>query len=104
LWYDAGVMTHDEIKKLGTLSRIALSEGEVATFSQEIDAILAYVSTVKNIADQSPGAPVPGVRYNVLRSDEVSNVPGQYTTAMLASMPKTSGQYLSVKKILKQTD
>lgn len=105
MWYDAVIMTKDEIRTLGRLSRIALSDTEVETFNQEIESILEYVSTVKNIAGgDSTAEPALGARYNVLRPDLVTNTPGEYTEAMLRAMPKTSGQYLSVKKILKQTD
>lgn len=105
MWYDACIMTSDEIRTLGSLSRIALSDDEVETFNQEIEAIVAYVSVVKNIAsgvEAQAQAQALGVRYNVLRTDVVTNTPGQYTEAMLAAMPKTTGQFLAVKKILKQ--
>lgn len=98
-------MTTDEIKKLGSLSRIALTEHELETFSQEIDSIITYVSAVKDIAAVDVEVtPRVGVRFNVLRSDAVTNVPGQYTDVMLAAMPHKSGQYLAVKKILKIAD
>jgi len=98
-------MTKDEIKNLGNLARIALSEAEVATFNQEIDSILEYVSVVKDIAGPDIlSEPAVGPRFNVLRKDAVTNTPGQYTEAMLKAMPKTNGQYLSVKKILKQAE
>ncbi|MBY0538635.1 aspartyl/glutamyl-tRNA amidotransferase subunit C [Patescibacteria group bacterium] len=95
-------MTKEEIRTLGNLSRIALSEQEVEVFNAEIDSILEYVSAVKNIAEATRDTKSLGVRFNVLRTDEVINTLGQYTDAMLASMPKTSGQFLAVKKILKQ--
>jgi aspartyl-tRNA(Asn)/glutamyl-tRNA(Gln) amidotransferase subunit C len=96
-------MTKEEIKKLGTLSRIALTEAEVESFSKEIDAILDYVSVVKDIAADST-VPTVGVRYNVLRPDEVVHQSGTYTESILKAMPKTNGQYLSVKKILQQSE
>lgn len=105
MWYDARIMTKDEIKVLGALSRIALSEAEIETFNQEIDAILEYVSVVKNIAmGEENTMQSVGARFNVLRADVVTNMPGMYTDALLAAMPKTNGQYLSVKKILKQAE
>ena len=95
-------MTKEEIRNLGSLSRIALSEAEVESFNQEIDSILEYVSVVKNIAAEGNETKTLGVRFNVLRSDEITNTPGSFTADILASMPKTDGQFLSVKKILKQ--
>lgn len=102
MWYDAVIMTKEEIRTLGSLSRIALTEQEIEVFNQEIDAILEYVSVVKNIAGTESNTKSLGARYNVLRTDEVTNTPGQYTEGMLQAMPKTNGQFLAVKKILKQ--
>lgn len=101
MWYDAVIMTKEEIRTLGSLSRIALTEHEVEVFNQEIDSILEYVSTVKNIAGSDTDTKSLGARFNVLRTDEVTNTPGEYTGAILACMPKTNGQFLAVKKILK---
>jgi aspartyl-tRNA(Asn)/glutamyl-tRNA(Gln) amidotransferase subunit C len=95
-------MTKEEIRTLGNLSRIALSEQEVEVFNQEIDSILEYVSVVKNIAGSAPETKSLGARFNVLRADVITNTPGEYTEAMLRGMPATSGQFLAVKKILKQ--
>jgi len=66
---------------------------------------LEYVSTVKNIvADDSSTEPIVGARYNVLRADEVTNEPGEYTEKLLRAMPKRDGQYMLVKKILNQDE
>ncbi|PIR98875.1 hypothetical protein COT87_02480 [Candidatus Collierbacteria bacterium CG10_big_fil_rev_8_21_14_0_10_44_9] len=98
-------MTKDEILHLGTLSRIALSPAEVDKFSTEIDTILEYVSTVKNIVANDVGnEPMVGARYNVLRSDRVTNEPGEYTEKLLNAMPQRDGQYMLVKKILNQDE
>lgn len=96
-------MTIDDIRKLGTLARIALSPDEEKTLNQEIDAILEYVSVVKTIAGENTQAHNVGARYNVLRTDEVTNMNGEYREQILAAMPKTDGDYLVVKKILNVT-
>ena len=97
-------MTKEEILHLGNLSRLALSPAEVDTFSTEIDAILADVGTVKDIVADEATAPMVGPRHNVLRTDRVTNEPGQYTETLLAAMPKREGQFMSVKKILNQDE
>ena len=97
-------MTHEEITHLGHLSRIALTSAEVTHFSDEIEAILAYVSTVDTIA---AGGTVTrgqvGARYNVLRPDVVTEMPGSHTEVLLGALPARDGQYMSVKKILQQS-
>ncbi len=97
-------MTKDEITQLGSLARIALTPTEIDTFQSEIDSILAYVSTVKDMAaDETLGSDV-GVRFNVLRPDEVTTVAGEHTETLLQAMPHREGQFMSVKKILNQTE
>ena len=90
-------MTH-----LADLARINLTDAEVATFSAELSQIVEYVSVVSDIAaDESDSQPAVGARYNILRSDVVTNEPDQYTKAALAEMPHTSGRHMLVKRIMK---
>lgn len=96
--YDAR-MTKEEILHLGTLSRIALNEEEVATFGESITAILAYVSEIQSIAGTNVGAELPTLR-NVFRKDEVTNEPGSFTEDILNEAPCRHGAYIEVKKIL----
>ena len=96
-------MTHDEITHLGTLSRIALTQTEIANFTDEIDAILTYVSTVNTIVANGTLTANVGARYNVLRPDIVTEEPGSHTEVLLDALPVRDGQYMSVKKILQQS-
>lgn len=97
-------MQKEDIIHLGNLSRIKLSEAEVETFNQEIEAILEYVSVVKNIAsDAMVSDKKVGAVFNVLREDVVTNEPGTFTDVLLEAMPHRDGQYMSVKKILQQS-
>jgi aspartyl-tRNA(Asn)/glutamyl-tRNA(Gln) amidotransferase subunit C len=94
-------MNKEEIKHLGTLARIELTDTEVDNFTKEISAILDYVSTIQEIVDDTGEvAPEFGPRYNVFRKDVVSNEPDSYTKDILANMPKQKDRYLVVKKIL----
>lgn len=96
-------MTKEDIVHLGNLSRIKLNDAEVETFNQEIDAILEYVSVVKNIASDSlVSDKTVGATFNVLRDDIVTNEPGTFTKVLLEAMPHSEGNYMSVKKILQQ--
>ena len=97
-------MTKEEILHLGRLSRIALAPAEVDAMQTSIDAILEYVSVVRDIASDAAGAPQVGARYNVLRSDEITEPAGTHADVLLAAMPKRDGRFLSVKKILNQSE
>jgi len=94
-------MTKEEIKHLGTLARIKISEAEAEAFTGEIDDILNYVQTVQEIAATIPDADLelPELR-NVWREDVATNAPGAYTETLLKAAPKREGDFLAVKKIL----
>lgn len=99
------IMTKEDISHLGKLSRIALAPAEIDVLQSEIEAILAYVSTVTKIAATESGDENKlGARYNVLRPDAVTVVPGSYTETLLSAMPQREGQFMSVKKILNQSE
>jgi aspartyl-tRNA(Asn)/glutamyl-tRNA(Gln) amidotransferase subunit C len=97
-------MTKEEILHLGRLSRIALAPAEVDAMQTSIDAILEYVSVVRDIASDTADVPQIGARYNVLRSDEITEPAGTHADVLLAAMPKLDGRFLSVKKILNQSE
>ncbi len=97
-------MKKEDIMHLASLARIKLTPEEEERLPEELSAIVSYVSVVTDIAAQGASAPALGVRHNVFRADEVTNEPDQYTEALLAEMPATSGRYMEVKKILNQED
>ena len=93
-------MKQEDVKHLATLARIELSPTEVESFTNEMSAILEYVSAVKDMVGDTNTEPQVGVRHNVFRPDVVTNEPGEYTNDLLAEMPKTEGRFMVVKKIL----
>jgi len=95
-------MKREDITHLANLARIELTEPELDTYGNDLSQIVAYVSTVSDIAaDEADTVPSVGARYNVLRPDTVTNDPDQFTEAILREMPKTKGRSMAVKKILK---
>ncbi len=93
-------MTKDEIKQLGTLSRISLTEAEVEKFQGEIDAILGYVGTINEIVADNSLTKAVGPVHNVFREDIVTNESGINTEVITKAFPESEGPYLKVKKIL----
>jgi aspartyl-tRNA(Asn)/glutamyl-tRNA(Gln) amidotransferase subunit C len=95
-------MKREDITHLASLARIEMTDQELDTFVTDLSQIVDYVSTVSDIAaDEADTAPVVGARYNVLRPDEVTNDPDQFTESILREMPNTQGRSMAVKKILK---
>ncbi len=94
-------MNQEEIKHLGKLARIELSETEVETLTKEMSAILEYVSVVKDmVGEEAVIESMVGPRHNVFRKDVVTNQPDEYTETILAEMPATERRFMVVKKIL----
>jgi aspartyl-tRNA(Asn)/glutamyl-tRNA(Gln) amidotransferase subunit C len=94
-------MNKEDVIHLANLARIELSPAEIETFTEEMSAILDYVSQVKGIAgDFDQNSKTFGRLHNVFRKDEVTNDKEEYTKALLAEMPQTSGRFMVVKKIL----
>lgn len=97
-------METTDVRHLARLARIAITEAEATQFTSEIEAILQYVSDVQAVAGTEAVEPTVGPVHNVLRADEVTNEPDQYTEVLLAAMPETDGRFMKVKKILNQDD
>jgi len=91
----------DDVKKLALLSRIALSEDEVAKFQSEINSIVAYIDTIQKVElSKIPEGTVYLDNINVMREDANPHEPGIHTEELLAQAARREGQYLKVKKIL----
>ena len=90
----------DEVKKLASLARIAISEDEAVKFQAEITEILHYVSQLNEIDTEGvePTAQVTGLE-NVTRKDELIDYPT--TPQELVSLaPKHKDNSVVVKKVL----
>src|SRR6185369_11948854 len=99
------MISRDEIVKLANLSRLQLSEEEIARMQGEMTAILAYVDKLKSapIAADKMGAPVMSTNKNVLREDANAHQLGEFTDKLIALAPRKDetkeGKFVKVKKI-----
>jgi len=95
-------MNKEDVQSLSKLARIRLTDEETENFSKDISSIVSYVSVIQGIvADDNEAGGKLGVRYNVFRSDVVTNQPDGYTDDLLREMPNSKDRYMVVKKILK---
>lgn len=91
------MITRDDIVRLGELARLKIAEADIGKLQKDLGAIVDYVSELQKVApEQLPDEST----LNVLRSDTNPHASGQYTERLLASVPKRSGNYLVVKKII----
>lgn len=93
-------MKKEEIMRLGSLSRIRISDAEAESLGADIDAVLAYVSVVNEITASAEHTKKVGSVYNVFREDTVTVAPGSFTEVLLAEAPQVKNNRLVVKKIL----
>jgi len=94
------MITSDEVKKLANLAHLAVDDDKTEQLAQEMEAILAYVDSIKTIAPAKEQATHKPDRYNVVRVDEVTNEPGEYTEAIVTQFPDQDGTALRVRKVL----
>jgi aspartyl-tRNA(Asn)/glutamyl-tRNA(Gln) amidotransferase subunit C len=83
-------LSKQEVLKVGTLSRIRLSEAEVEKFATQLSGILGYVDKLRQLDTENvePLAHALAL-HNVLRADEPS--PGLTTEQALAGAPARQG-------------
>lgn len=93
------MVSPEDVAKLTALARIKISDQELAGLTADVEAILEYVSQIKQAPMQKGPADARGPR-TVMRDDGEPHEAGAFTERMLAAAPKRSGEYVSVKKIL----
>ncbi len=94
-------MNEAGVKKLAQLSRLELTDAEIAKYTGEISDILAYFDSLKSASGAATDLHIENSsNRNVMRPDEVPHNSESHTEILLASAPEHSGGYVKVKKIL----
>lgn len=93
------MISREDVVKLAELSRVAVSETELAVLQKDLESILGYVSEIQSVSEDAPERTAGELR-NVMRDDANPHESGTYTKDMLAAAPRTDGDYLSVKQVL----
>lgn len=92
--------TAEEVKKLASLARIRVEEGELEQFTKEFDAILAYVNQLETLAlPEGAGTELPPLR-NVMREDGDAYPAGTFTERLASQFPLREGDALVVKQVI----
>lgn len=89
----------EDIDHLSTLARIALSDEEKQEFPSQLEAILAYVGEVSQVATIEDAVPRVGPLYNVMRPDTDAREGGEFTEAILENAPHKQDGYVKVQQI-----
>lgn len=94
-------LSREQIIHLAKLSRLALTEAELAKFSQELDSILDFVAQLKKIAAEDVQPMTGGAEaVNELRADEPRNSLSSPAALRGAFLKKDERGSLIVPKII----
>jgi aspartyl-tRNA(Asn)/glutamyl-tRNA(Gln) amidotransferase subunit C len=95
-----GKLSRDDILKLASLSRLALTDAEVNEFADEISKILQYVEQLQSVDIDGvlPTNQVTGL-VNVTRDDKVIDY-GYKPAALLDNVPAVEDNLLKVKRMI----
>ena len=97
----ADPLTESEVRHIATLSRLQLTDKEIAMMTKELSAIVEYVNQLSevDVDDVVPTAHAVNVQ-NVFRADIVRESIGPEKT--LANAPQREGSFFKVPKVLGQ--
>ncbi len=107
--YYYGMISREDIENLAHLSRLKLTEEELAGLEKDFPAILEYVG---QLARNSGGvgavaggsAPAAEALRNVMREDAPGVTVGSSREVLLAAAPRREGDYFVVRKIIQRDE
>lgn len=93
-----------DIEKLALLARIKLVSKEKNMFQKEFEAILGYVSKLKDVNEEEfpsrADQPLAERIKNIMREDKDYHQPGEFSEDLLKEAPIVERDYVKVKHIL----
>lgn len=95
------MLNQDQIKHLGLLSRLQITEEESQRLLKDIEKIVAYISRLKEIKTQDKNCFSFKQDYlNVYRDDTGKSLSLETRQDILSQAPQAKGEYFKVKKII----
>ena len=92
-------MTTEELKKLGELARVGMTDTELETIARDFDGILGYIKQLDAV-DTSTAEPWYGTVTNIGRSDTPNPASSETHSIITTDLPDTVDGFLKVPKIL----
>ena len=92
--------TTEEVKKLAALARITIDEADLAKFTSEFDAILAYVGQLEKLDLPTDLTGEKQPNRNVMRVEGEPHATGFFTEKIAEQFPAREGDSLVVKQIV----
>ncbi len=92
-------ITDEDVRRVATLSRLALSDEEVADTRRRLTQILAYMERLAEVdVEGVEPAPYPFDMVLPLRADDPS--PGMTTDDLMANAPEAEGGQVVVPRVI----
>ncbi len=89
----------DRVRYVAALARLGLTDDEVGQFAAQLDQILAYVDTLRQLnTDEVPPTSHVIPMANVFRQDAV--IPSLPVESALANAPQREGPFFKVPRVL----
>ncbi len=92
-------VTTQEVQKIASLARLAMSEQDAAALAPELNKILGFVEQLEEV-DTSSVAPMAAVIPNTLRLREDAVTDGNVREKVLANAPARQGGFFGVPKVI----
>ena len=94
-------LSHGEVHHIARLSRVALTEAEVETMSEQLSNILENFEVLKQVDTANVPPTAQSIALNtVMREDVIS--PSLSPDEVLANVPQKEGDFIKVRAILEQ--
>ena len=87
------------VKRIGRLARIRIEEGEVATYQDELNAILGFVEQLDEV-DVTGVEPMTSVTPMQLRRRVDTVTDGGYPEKIVANAPLSEDNFFEVPKVV----
>ena len=92
-------LSREEVKHIGLLARLGLSETDIEKFRHQLSHILENFEILREAnTEELPPTAHPVALQNVLRADEAT--PSYTTKEILDNAPKCDGDYFKIRAVL----
>lgn len=96
------MLSTEEIKKLGHLARLQLTEEQIVTYGKQLNSILDYVAQLQEVDTDTIQETTHMVQADtqVLREDSVEACTQEVLGKLLANIPQLQNDFIKVPKAL----
>jgi len=99
------MISRNDIENLARLSRLKLSESELAGLEKDFASILEYVGQLRRIEVGAPTeASGMSTVHNVMREDVAGVIVGGSRETLLDAAPRREGDFVVVRKIIQRDE